>query len=79
MIVTKNCDSVPTADRVSKTGKIGGKANLCIPKGGSNDLYVVEEVNPIDKTRKSEEGARFANTQNLAAAQLVFEGAVPKF
>jgi len=36
-------------------------------------------VNPIDKTRLSEKGYRFANTKTKAAAQLVFEGAVPSY
>jgi len=36
-------------------------------------------VNPINKTPLSEKGSRFANTKNKAAAQLVFEGAVPSF
>jgi hypothetical protein len=36
-------------------------------------------VNPIDKTLLSEKGSWFANTKKNAAAQLVFEGAVPSF
>jgi len=78
-IETKNRDSMPTADRLSKRGKAVGKASLGKPKGGSTEWYVTEEVNPIDKTSLSEEGARFANTKKKAAAQLVFEGAVPSY
>jgi len=58
-IVTKNRDSMPTADR----GKEEGKASLGKPKSGSTEWYVTEEVNPIDKTRLSEKQARFANTK----------------
>jgi hypothetical protein len=54
---------MPTADRLSKRGKAGEKASLGKPKGGSTEWYVTEEVNPIDKTSLSEEGARFANTK----------------
>ena len=63
-IVTKNCDSMPTADQVSKAGKAGGVATLGKPKGGSTEWYVTEEVNPIDKTCLLKKGARFANTNN---------------
>jgi hypothetical protein len=74
-IKTKNCDSMPSTDRGSK----GGKAGLGKPKGGSTECYVTEKVNPFDKTPLSEKGSRFANTKNKAAAQLVFEGAVPSY
>ena len=59
-IESKNRDSMPSADRVSKAGK----ARLGKPNGGSTEWYVTEEVNPIDKTRLSEKRARFANTKN---------------
>ena len=62
-IETKNRDSMPTADRLSKRGKAGGTASLGKPKDGSTEWYVTEEVNLIDKTSLSEEGARFANTK----------------
>ena len=75
LIKTKNCDSMPTADRARKAGK----ASFCKPKSGSTECYVLEEVNPVDKTPLSEKGSRFANTQKKAAAQLVFEGVVPSF
>ena len=58
-IETKNRDSMPSADRVSKTGK----ATLGKPKGGSTECYVMEEVNLINKTPLSEKGYRFANTK----------------
>ena len=61
-ILTKNHDSMPTADR----GKEEGKASLGKPKSGSTEWYVTEEVNPIDKTRLSEKQARFANTKKKA-------------
>ena len=54
-------------------------ATLGKPKDGSTEWYVTEEVNPVDKTPLSEKGSRFANTKKKAAAQLVFEGAVPSF
>jgi hypothetical protein len=66
-IETKNRDSMPSTDRARK----GGKATLGKPKGGSTECYVLEEVNPIDKTPLSQKGSRFANTKN------VFEGAMP--
>ena len=66
---------MPSADRVSKAGK----ASLGKPKGGSTEWYVTEEVNPINKTRLSEKGSRFANTKIKAAARLVSEGAVSSF
>ena len=75
LIKTKNCDSMPTADRARKAGK----ASFCKPKSGSTECYVLEEVNPVDKTPLSEKGSRFANTKKKAAAQLVFEGVVPSF
>jgi len=71
----ENRDSMPSADRVSKAGK----ASLGKPKGGSTEWYVTEEVNPINNTRLSEKRARFANTKTKAAAQMVFEGAVPSY
>jgi hypothetical protein len=74
-IETKNCDSMPSAYRGSK----GGKAGLGKPKSGSTEWYVTEEVNPLNKLPLSEKGSRFANTKRKAAAQLVFEGAVPSF
>jgi hypothetical protein len=40
--------------------------------------YVLE-VNPVNTTPLSEKGSRFANTKKKAAAQLIFEGAVPSF
>ena len=36
-------------------------------------------MNPVDKMPLSEKGSRFVNTKKKAAAQLVFEGAVPSF
>ena len=74
-IETKNRDSMPTVDR----GRKGGKASLGKPKSGSTEWYVTEEVNPLNKLPLSEKGSRFANTKRKAAAQLVFEGAVPSF
>ena len=74
-IETKNCDSMPSADRARKAAK----ATLGKPKGGSTEWYVTEEVNPVDKMPLSERGSRFVNTKKKAAAQLVFEGAVPSF
>ena len=74
-IERKNRDSMPSADRARKAGK----SALGKPKGGSTECYVLEEVNPVDKTPLSEKGSRFANTKKKAAAQLVFEGAVPSF
>ena len=75
VIETKNRDSMPSADRVSKAGK----ASLGKPKGESTEWYVTKEVNPIDKTCLSEKGSWFANTKTKAAAQLVLEGAVPSY
>jgi hypothetical protein len=66
---------MPTVDR----GRKGGKASLGKPKSGSTEWYVTEEVNPLNKLPLSEKGSRFANTKRKAAAQLVFEGAVPSF
>ncbi len=63
-IKTKNCDSMPSADRDKK----GGKASLGKPKGGSTEWYVTEEVNSVDKTPLSEEGARFANTKKSCSS-----------
>jgi hypothetical protein len=60
----KNRDSMPSADRVSKTGK----ATLGKPKGGSTECYVMEEVNPIDKTPLSEKGYWFANTKKSSSS-----------
>jgi hypothetical protein len=74
-IEKKNRDSIPTEDRCRKAGK----ASLGKPKSGSTDFFVMEEVNPVDKTPLSGKGSRFANTRRKAAAQLVFEGAVPSF
>ena len=60
IIESENCDCISSsADRCSNAGK----AHLGKPKGGSTEWYVTEEVNPIDKTSLSEEGARFANTK----------------
>ena len=53
-IVTKNRDSMPTAD----SGKEEGKASLGKPKSGSTEWYVTEEVNPFDKARLSEKRAQ---------------------
>jgi hypothetical protein len=75
LIETKNRDSMATVDR----GRKGGKASLGKPKSGSTEWYVTEEVNPVNKMPLSEKGSRFANTKRKAAAQLVFEGAVPSF
>jgi hypothetical protein len=75
LIETKNRDSMATVDR----GRKGGKASLGKPKSGSTEWYVTEEVNPLNKLPLSEKGSRFANTKRKAAAQLVFEGAVPSF
>ena len=50
---------MPSADRVSNAGK----ATLGKPKSGFTEGYVTEEVNPIDKTRLSEKGSRFAKTK----------------
>ena len=66
-ILTKNRDSMPTADR----GKEEGKASLGKPKSGSTEWYVTEEVNPIDKTRLSEKQARFANTKKKSLSSLL--------
>ena len=74
-IEMKNRDSMPTVDR----GRKGGKACLGKPKSGSTEWYFTEEVNPLNKLPLSEKGSRFANTKRKAAAQLVFEGAVPSF
>jgi hypothetical protein len=63
-IEMKNRDSMPSADRVSKTGK----ATLGKPKGGSTECYVMEEVNPIDKTPLSEKGYWFANTKKSSSS-----------
>ena len=59
-IVAKNRDSMLTADRVSKSGKEGGKAGFIKPKGGSTEWYVTAKVNPIDITHLSEKRAWFA-------------------
>ena len=77
--MAKNRDSMPTADRVSKAGKEGGKAGFIKPKGGSTEWYVTAEVNPINITHLLEKRAWFANTKTKATAQLVSEGAVPSF
>ena len=50
---------MPTADRARKAGKV----SLGKPKSGSTECYVLEEVNPVDKTPLSEKGSRFANTK----------------
>jgi hypothetical protein len=60
-------------------GGKGGKASLGKPKSGSTEWYVTEEVNPVNKMPLSEKESRFVNTKRKAAAQLVFEGAVPSF
>jgi hypothetical protein len=74
-VETKNRESMPSADR----GKEGGKASIGKPKSGFTECYVLVEVNPVDKTPLLEKGSWFANTNNKAAAQMVFEGAVPSF
>ncbi len=59
-IETKNRDSMPSADRARE----GSKASLVgKPKGGSTECYVLDEVNPVNKTPLSEKGSRFANTK----------------
>ena len=72
-IEMKNRDSIPSADRARK----GGKSALGKTKGGSTEWYVTEEANPVDKTPFIRERVSVCKYQKKAAAQLVFEGAVP--
>ena len=70
----RDCISA-SADRCSNAGK----AHLGKPKGGATEWYVTEEVNPIDKTRLSEKGSRFANTKKKLQLGWSLRAPYPRF
>jgi len=71
ILESENRDCISSsADRCSNAGK----AHLGMPKSGSTEWYVTEEVNPIDNTRFFRERVSVCKHQNKSCSSTGFRG-----